>query len=53
MALLGQGFRPELGIYDYSAIIRANEMMGQATANFGQQVGSGVEEYFKTQADDK
>lgn len=53
MALLGQGFRPELGIYDYSAITRANEMMGQATANFGQQVGAGVEDYFKAQADDK
>ena len=49
MALLGQGFRPELGVYDYSAITRANEMMGMATANLGQQIGDGIKDYAKEQ----
>ena len=51
MALLGQGYRPELGVYDYSAITRANEMMGLATANLGQQVGDGIEDYTKQRKD--
>ena len=58
MATFGQGINAQLGAIDYSPIQRGSavgaqlaaqggQMIGQGLANFGEQVGKGVEKYFK------
>jgi hypothetical protein len=58
MATFGQGINPQLGAIDYSPILRGSlagaemaakgsQMIGQGLANLGQEVGKGVEEYYK------
>ena len=60
MATFGQGINPQLGAIDYSPILRGSlagaemsargsQMIGQGLANLGQEVGKGVESYFKKQ----
>jgi len=58
MATFGQGINPQFGAIDYSPIQRGaavgaqlaaqgGSMIGQGLANLGQEVGKGVEEYYK------
>ena len=60
MATFGQGINAQLGAIDYSPIQRGSavgaqlaaqggSMIGQGLANLGQEVGKGVETYFKKQ----
>ena len=60
MATFGQGINPQLGAIDYSPILKGSvagaemaakggQMIGQGLANLGQEVGKGVETYFKKQ----
>ena len=60
MATFGQGVNPQLGAINYSPILQGSvagaqmaaqggSMIGQGLANLGQEVGKGVETYFKKQ----
>ena len=60
MATFGQGINPQLGAIDYSPILRGSlagaqmaaqgsQMIGQGLANLGQEIGQGVQKYFKEQ----
>ena len=60
MATFGQGINAQFGAIDYSPIQRGSavgaqlaaqggQMIGQGLANLGQEVGKGVETYFKKQ----
>ena len=43
----GSQIRPELGNADYSGFANAANIQAQALANFGQQIGEGIEKYQK------
>ena len=43
----GSQIRPELGNADYSGFANAASIQAQALANFGQQIGEGIEKYQK------
>ena len=43
----GSTIRPELGDADYSGFARAAEIQGAALANFGKEIGQGIEKYKK------
>ena len=43
----GSQIRPELGNADYSGFANAANIRAQALANFGQQIGEGIEKYQK------
>ena len=58
MATFGQGINPQLGAIDYSPILRGSmagaqmaaqgsQMIGQGLANLGQEMGKGIEAYYK------
>ena len=60
MATFGQGINPQLGAIDYSPILKGSvagaemaakggQMIGQGLANLGQEIGQGVQKYFKEQ----
>ena len=60
MATFGQGINAQLGAIDYSPIQRGSavgaqlaaqggQMIGQGLSNLGQEIGKGVETYFKKQ----
>ena len=60
MATFGQGINPQLGAIDYSPILQGSvagaqmaakggSMIGQGLANLGQEIGQGVQKYFKEQ----
>jgi hypothetical protein len=64
MATFGQGINPQLGAIDYSPILRGSmagaqmaaqgsQMIGQGLANLGQEVGKGVEAYYKKKEENK
>lgn len=51
--LSGSQVRPELGDADYSGFARAGEIQGQAMANIGQSIASGIDAYKKKKKEDK
>jgi hypothetical protein len=64
MATFGQGINPQLGAIDYSPILRGSvagaemaakggQMIGQGLANLGQEVGKGVQAYYKKKEENK
>ena len=64
MATFGQGINPQLGAIDYSPILRGSmagaqmaaqgsQMIGQGLANLGQEVGKGMQIYYKKKEEKK
>jgi hypothetical protein len=64
MATFGQGINPQLGAIDYSPILRGSlagaqmaaqgsQMIGQGLANLGQEVGKGMQIYYKKKEENK
>ena len=47
----GSTIRPELGNADYSGFAKAGEIRGQMFADFGAQIGQGIEKYKKKKQD--
>jgi len=64
MATFGQGINPQLGAIDYSPILQGSvagakmaaqggSMIGQGLANLGQEVGKGMQIYYKKKEENK